>query len=445
MDVMVLVALVVGLAVGAAFGLMRGKQALAGAVARAEFDRVVGEKTTLLADFKNAQTRMSDLNGQLDNVSRELTEARERLHEVRAAKEMQEKLLQKKDEEMVAGQELLKLQFKEMSAAMLEQMGQKFTTQSEEKLGVLLNPMRERLVEFSELVTKSFSEHSKEQHTLKDVIGKIVLQTDGLTKALRGDVKAQGNWGEIMLERILEASGLEKGVGYTTQGTDMGLMDEQGNRKRPDVIVHLPDGKHIIIDSKVSLTSYERYCEPTDEAAKAMHLKDFIRSINAHVTGLSAQKYQNLKGLEAPDFVLLFMPIEGAFSLAVQQDASLHSNAWDKRIAIVSPSTLFISLKTVASLWAIDNQNKNTAEIAQRGAALYDKFAGFIDDMGSIKKALDATNSRFDSAMGKLSTGQGNLLRQAEMMKQLGLKTTKSLPKELLDQVEENNLIAADV
>ncbi len=442
MDVMVLVALVVGLAVGAAFGLMRGKQALAGAVARAEFDRVVGEKTTLLADFKNAQTRMSDLNGQLDNVSRELTEARERLHEVRAAKEMQEKLLQKKDEEMVAGQELLKLQFKEMSAAMLEQMGQKFTTQSEEKLGVLLNPMRERLVEFSELVTKSFSEHSKEQHTLKDVIGKIVLQTDGLTKALRGDVKAQGNWGEVMLERILEASGLEKGVGYTTQGTDMGLMDDQGNRKRPDVIVHLPDGKHIIVDSKVSLTAYERYCETADDVAKAAHLKDFVRSIAAHVAGLSAQKYQHLKGLDAPDFVLLFMPIEGAFSLAVQHDATLHAAAWEKGIAIVSPSNLFISLKTIASLWNIDQQNKNTAEIAERGAALYDKFVGFVEDMGSIKKALDATSARYDNAMNKLSVGQGNLVRQAEMMKKLGLKTTKALPKEMVETTVEMLAVA---
>ncbi len=445
MDVMALVALVLGIAIGACLGWMRGKQLLAGAVSREEFDREMTEKTTLQADFKNAQERLRDMNNSLETMNRELIEARERIHAAKADGDMQQKLLAKKEEEMAKSQEMLKLQFKEMSAVMLEEMGAKFNVQSEKKLGDLLLPMKDKLGEFEKLVTDSFTQQGKEQHSLKDVIEKIVLQTDGLTKALRGDVKAQGNWGEIMLERILEASGLEKGVGYTTQGTDMGLMDEQGNRKRPDVIVHLPDGKHIIIDSKVSLTSYERYCEPTDEAAKAMHLKDFIRSINAHVTGLSAQKYQNLKGLEAPDFVLLFMPIEGAFSLAVQQDASLHSNAWDKRIAIVSPSTLFISLKTVASLWAIDNQNKNTAEIAQRGAALYDKFAGFIDDMGSIKKALDATNSRFDSAMGKLSTGQGNLLRQAEMMKQLGLKTTKSLPKELLDQVEENNLIAADV
>lgn len=446
MDMMVIAALVFGVIFGLAFGIMRGKQQLAGAVARSEYEREVAEKTTLLADVKNMQGRVSELNLALEGSNRELLEARERIHSVKAAKESLEKELASKEKDWKENQELLKLQFKDMSAVMLEEMGAKFTVQSEKKLGELLLPMKDKLVGFEKLVVDNFTQEGKERHSLKDVIEKIVMQTDSLSKALRGDVKAQGNWGEIMLERILEASGLEKGVGYVTQGSEMGLMDGEGNRQRPDVIVNLPDNKHIIVDSKVSLVAYERYCAEGDEVVRAAHLKDFLRSVNAHVAGLSGKNYPDIKGLETPEIVLLFMPIEGAFSLAVQQDLNLHSAAWNKRVAIVSPSTLFISLQTVASLWKIEKQNKYAEEIAKRGASLYDKFVGFVETMMGIDRQLKAAQGSYDKAMGQLSQGTGNLVRQAEMMKDLGLKASKSLPKEMLGDYEGEvpQLVAAE-
>lgn len=430
--VLLVVGLILGAAAGFFMGQMAGKSKLAGAVARSDYDRATSDVATLTAKLEGAQARVNELAEALENKGRELVTTSENLVKLRAEAQAEARRLEEQKQTLEQMLKQMEVKFENLSKQMLEQMGKQFNTQSEEKLGALLKPMGEQLKGFNELVLKSFGEQTGQQNSLKEQIEKIVLQTDGLTKALRGDVKAQGNWGEVMLERILEVSGLKKGVGYTTQGTDMDLTDEAGNRKRPDVIIHLPDGKHAIVDSKVSLTAYERYCESDDDAAKALHLKEFLRSIYNHVNGLSAQQYQHLKGLNAPDFVMLFMPIEGAFSLAVQHDTELHANAWAKGIAIVSPSTLFISLRTIASLWSIDEQNKNTAAIASRGAALYDKFVGFIEDMSSIKKALDATVTRYENAMGKLSSGQGNLVRQAEMMRELGLKTQKALPKELL-------------
>jgi DNA recombination protein RmuC len=321
---------------------------------------------------------------------------------------------------------------------MLEQMGKKFNAQSEEKLGELLKPMKEGLNNFSKLVNDSFGEQGKEQRSLKDQIEKIVLQADSLSKALRGDVKAQGNWGEIVLERILEQSGLEKGLTYTVQGEDMKLKAEDGSRQKPDVVVNLPDGKHLIIDSKVSLTAYDRYCSEQDTSLQAGHLKDFLISIRAHIAGLAGKDYAHNAGLAAPNFVMLFMPIEGAFSLAVQQDPELTEYAWSRRIALVCPTTLFATLQTVSSLWRIEKSNRNAEDIAKRGAALYDKFVGFVEDMQGIGKQLDGARTKFDGAMNKLSTGTGNLLRQAEDMRKLGLKPKKALPRELtLDSAEE--------
>jgi DNA recombination protein RmuC len=436
MDVMMLVALLAGIALGAAFGLMRGKQAMAGAVAREQYEREVSEKTTLLADMKNAQLRMGELNTQLETSQRELVEARERIHIEKMGKEIQEQRLLDQKEEMLKMQERLKSEFKLMSAAMLEEMGVKFNTQSEKKLGELLTPMQKQLVDFNDMVTKSFTEHGKEQHTLKDVIGKIVLQTDSLSKALRGDVKAQGNWGEIMLERILEESGLRRDTDYVLQGTDMGLSGAEGNRLRPDVIVNLPDNKHIIIDSKVSLTAYDRYCGENDELARAALLKEFLRSAKAHINGLAEKRYQDIDKLSTPDFVMMFMPIEGAYSLAMQQDTELHAYAWGKRVVLVCPTTLFATLQTVASLWRIERHNQNAQEIARSGGALYDKFAGFVQDMEKMGEQMGRLQTSYDGAMGKLSKGRGNLIARVEQLKDLGATTSKALPKHLKDDGE---------
>ena len=370
-------------------------------------------KTALLKE------KLHEAQAALEQASRERTQ----FHERAVTAEANSKALEKQLREQ---QEQLKAEFKNTAHTIFEDMSKKFSTHSEKQIGDLLQPMRERLGEFQKLVTESFTAHGKEQHTLKAEVEKFARINDGLTKALRGDVKAQGNWGEIVLERILEASGLRRGEDYIVQASEMGLTGESGNRLKPDVIVKLPDNKHIIIDAKVSLTAYDRYCSQPEET----HLRDFLKSVRAHVGILEQKRYQDIEKLGTPDFVFMFMPIEGAFSFAMQEDPELQSYAWGKGIIIVPPTNLFANLRTVASLWNIDRQNKNTQEIARQGGRLYDKFASFVEDMQSIGDRLGSLQKTYDGAMNKLADGKDNLIRQAEKMKQLGAKTSKALPVE---------------
>ncbi len=339
--------------------------------------------------------------------------------------------------------ETMKVEFRNTANALFEEVSQKFTVQSEKKIGDILLPLSQRIGEFQKNVDEKFGAQGKEQHTLKAEIARIVsmneqmrLSTESLTKALRGDSKAQGNWGEVMLERILEESGLVKGSDYVVQAGEMGLKGAEGNHLRPDVIVNLPDNKHVIIDSKVSLTAYERYCRETEDAPKAILLKEFIGSIRNHIVGLEKKRYQDIEKLTTPDFVFMFLPVEGAYSLAVQADAELHSFAWGRKIALVCPSTLFASLMTIASLWRIERQNKNAQDIAQQAGWLYDKFIGFITDMQDIGDKINKTNIAYEGAMNKLSSGRGNLVARVEKLRVMGATTTKSLPKELIQSTE---------
>lgn len=327
-------------------------------------------------------------------------------------------------------QELLRQEFKNTATSIFEEYTAKFSTHSQKQIGDILNPLRERLGEFQKTIHDNFTAHGKEQHTLKAEIEKIAKANDGLARALRGDVKAQGNWGEVMLERILEESGLRKDIDYIVQASE---TNEAGNRLRPDVIVKLPENKHIIIDSKVSLTSYERYCSAADDATRAAHLRDFLKSVRAHVHGLEQKRYQDIDTLGTPDFVFLFMPIEGAYSFAMQNDPELHSYAWGKHIVIVPPTNLFANLRTVASLWRMESQNKNAEEIALHAGRLYDKFVLFVEDMLTIDQQIKRTQETYDKAINKLSTGHGNLVARAEKVKQLGAKTTKSLPRDVVE------------
>lgn len=377
-------------------------------------------------------------------MQRELGKTRERAAIAEAS-------LQAQQQQVTQSREQLKLEFENTANKLFENMSKKFTAQSEKSIGDLLNPLRERIVEFQKLVSDSFTTQGKEQHTLKNEIERIVkmneqmrLQAESLTNALRGDVKAQGNWGEIMLERILEESGLREGQDYILQASQMGLKGAEGNRLQPDVIVRLPDDKHIIVDSKVSLTSYERYSSETDETAKQAHLRDFIKSIRAHVNGLEQKKYQSIEKLGTPDFVLMFLPVEGAYSLAVQTEPDLHAFAWGKKIVLVCPATLFATLRTIASLWQIESQNQNAQEIARQGGALYDKFVGFVEDMQGIEKQMNAMHKSYEGAMNKLTTGRGNLVKSAEKLRALGAKAGKALPRELQllnDESEDEDVL----
>ena len=337
--------------------------------------------------------------------------------------------------------------FQNLANKIFEEKTARFRQDSQDGISQLLTPLKERLQEFQKKIDDSFTNQAKEQFSLKNEIARIVavnekmtLETQGLSKALKGDVKAQGNWGEVMLEKILEESGLRKGKDYIVQGSELGLKHaEDGSAIKPDVIVMLPEGKHIVVDSKVSLTHYARYCDSTDDTERQGFARDFIGSIRKHVEGLEQRRYQDAEKLGTPDFVLMFMPVEGAYSLAVQQDTKLHSYAWDKKIVIVCPSTLFASLRTIASVWKLELQNQNAQEIARRGGALYDKVAGFVEDMQKIGKQIDAAGSAYNNAMNKLSEGRGNILRQTEDLKTLGVKASKKLPIELLVSREDGN------
>lgn len=337
------------------------------------------------------------------------------------------------------------MKFENLANRIFDEKTEKFKKDSNENLGQLLGPLRERLHEFQKKVDDSFGAQAKEQFSLKNEIKNIILtnermslQTESLTKALKGDVKVQGNWGEMILEKILEDSGLRKGVNYVTQGQGLGLKHvETGGHRQPDVIVNLPDGKKLIIDAKVSLTAYERYCAATEDAERDLHLKQHLSAVRARIGELEEQRYQDMKGVDTLDFVMMFMPIEGAYSLAVQKDPDLHSYAWNKRIVIVCPTTLWATLRTVDSVWRLENQNKNAQDIAAKGGALYEKIVGFVQDMEDIGKKIGAAQTSYDGALNKLKDGKGNVLRQAEQLRDMGIKTNKTLPRHLLDSEEE--------
>jgi DNA recombination protein RmuC len=298
----------------------------------------------------------------------------------------------------------------------------------------MLDPFKEKLNEFQLKVTQYREDEMKEATTLKTEIAhilklnqKLSSDAENLTRALRGDTKMQGNWGELILEKVLEASGLRAGEEYVLQGSDMQLKDGEGNSSRPDVIIHLPEGKHIIIDSKVSLVSYERYISSMDEAEQVLALKDFTTSLKRHVSGLSDKKYHLLEKLLTPDFVLLFVPVEGAFATALQTDSEIFNYAWDRKIIIVSPTTLMVTLRTIESIWRQEKQNKNAFEIARQAGELYDKFVGFVADMEKVKGSMDVTQKHYDEAFSKLNTGRGNIVSRLEKLKELGAKATKQI------------------
>jgi DNA recombination protein RmuC len=260
-------------------------------------------------------------------------------------------------------------------------------------------------------------------------------EANNLTKALKGDVKKQGNWGEIILEKILERSGLQKGVEFEMQ---VSIASEEGKRMQPDTIIYLPDKKHIIIDSKVSLVAYEAFVNAHTDEEREEYLHKHVASVKKHIDELSKKNYQSLEQLNAPDFVLLFMPIESSFGLAVQADNELFNYAWERKIVIVSPSTLLATLRTIASIWKQERQTRNALEIAKQSGDLYDKFVGFVDDLLSLGKKMNEAKNFYDNAMNKLSTGKGNLVSKTEKIKELGAKASKSIPQPLLEKAKED-------
>ena len=341
-------------------------------------------------------------------------------------------------ESIKQSEQKLKLQFENFTNQILNDKSQILERETKNNITNLLLPLKAKIAEFTQKVDRNYSEETKEIFSLKNEINKLITnnsnmarETENLTNALKGNVKTQGIWGEVILEKVLESSGLREGEEYITQGRDLQLKSLDNKILRPDVIVNLPDNKHIIIDAKVSLTHYEKYIQALnsqeDNNLVETNLNLFIKSIQNHIANLSSKQYQANEQLLTPDFVILFLPIEGAFSMALQIMPDLLMQAWNNKIIITSPTTLLATLKTVASIWLFEKQNKNAILIARESGLLYDKFVAFTEDLTKIGQAISKSEEAYHAALNKLSLGRGNIINRAEKIKELGAKTSKKL------------------
>lgn len=340
-------------------------------------------------------------------------------------------------------QEKFTKEFENLANKILEEKSNKFTEQNKENIKNLLSPLQDKIQNFEKKVEDTHKE-SIDYHAalrqqiigLREMNAQMSKETLNLTKALKGDSKMQGNWGELVLERVLEKSGLEKGREYEVQQS---FTTDEGQRVQPDVVINLPDGKKMIVDSKVTLTAYERYVNEEDDNLKEQFLKEHVSSLKRHVDQLGEKNYQDLYKIESPDFVLLFVPIEPAFALALQEDATLYNKAFERNIVIVTPSTLLATLRTIDSMWTNQKQQENAYEIARQAGALYDKFEGFVSDLIKIGKRMDEAKSEYSQAMNKLVEGKGNLVTSVEKLKKMGAKAKKSLPEAIINRAETND------
>ena len=336
--------------------------------------------------------------------------------------------------------EQLRLQFSELAAGILEEKSASFSKESQEKFEVLLAPFHEQLSSFRQKVddihhseTRDRAALQREISSLRSLNQQMTNEAINLTRALKGDKRVQGTWGELVLERVLEQSALRKGVEYETQAV---FRDSKNRFQRPDVIVHLPEGRDIIIDSKVSLVAWERYVSSEDEKEQAAFLRSHVNAIGRHVKLLGAKDYGSLTEIRTLDFVLMFMPVEAAFLAAFQADDALFAEAISRKIILVSPTTLLTTLRTIESIWRYEKQSRNAREIAERAAALYDKFCSFTEDMERMGKQMNAFQNSYESAMTRLSQGRGNLISRVERFPQMGVKSKKTIPKSIIDQAD---------
>jgi DNA recombination protein RmuC len=336
--------------------------------------------------------------------------------------------------------EELRLQFAALAQQIFDEKSLRFSELNREKLDAILQPFNSQLTALKQELSEMYRHDSRERFSLKneivqlrDLNRQINQEAINLTRALKSDTKTQGNWGELVLERVLERSGLRRGLEYDTQG---GFRDNNNRLLKPDVLVHLPEGKDIIIDSKVSLISWERYVNSDDEDRRAAHLRALLQAIREHINSLSKKNYAELSGIQSLDFVLMFMPIEAAFSTALEQDDTLFGEALGQNIIIVTPTTLLATLRTVENIWQFEHQSKNSLEIARRAGIMYDKFRGFMEEMEKIGKQLATCHNTYDGALLKLTQGRGNLIAQAEQLRELGVQVKKDMPSSITDKAE---------
>jgi DNA recombination protein RmuC len=380
------------------------------------------------------EIKSSELQVEVQSLSNQLTK-------VSAELDSEKRISQEKLEQFNESKKQLTDHFRNLAQDILEEKSQRFATQNQQNLDLILKPLQEKISDFRKRVDDVYSEEVKERASLQAEIHNLTAlnlqmsqDANALTKALRGDSKAQGNWGELVLETILENCGLRKGHEFDVQDTQ---RTEEGHVVYPDVVIHLPESKHVVIDSKVSIAAYTRFVQTDDPDLQKLELTAHVSSIRAHMNGLSAKNYQSLYGLGSIDFVLMFIPIEPAFLAAIGHQSSLFQDALAKNIVLVCPSTLHATVRTIAHVWRQEHQNRNAQEIARLCGAMYDKFVGFVDDLDGVGKSISQTQKNYDEAYKKLTTGNGNLVRSAQRVKELGVKPNKSLPNTLIEKLED--------
>jgi DNA recombination protein RmuC len=373
-----------------------------------EKEKLISEKSTLVSELKSLDAKLTENKGEVEKLNEKFTK-----------------------------------EFENLANKILDEKSLKFTTQNQENIKNILNPLQEKIKGFEDKVEKTHKE-SIDYHAalrqqilgLKELNQQMSKETLNLTKALKGDNKIQGNWGELVLERVLEKSGLEKDREYFVQQS---FTNDDGRRILPDVVIHLPDNKKMIVDSKVSLVAYEQYINEEDETLKERFLKEHVASLKRHVDQLSDKKYEDIYKIESPDFVLLFIPIEPAFAIALNADTYLYNKAFEKNIIIVTPSTLLATLRTIDTMWNNEKQQRNALEIARQAGALYDKFQGLLIDLIGIGKRIDESKKEYSSAMNKLVEGRGNIITSVEKLKKMGAKAKKSLPEKIIERAREED------
>lgn len=419
--------------------LRKEREVLSIQLARAEqqVESLQAEKERITALLREEQQR---LLGELQQAREQWAAAERSLESARAYYKSQQEKLQEQKAEIETIKQQFNTEFQVIANKILDEKTQKFTETNTRSLDQILSPLKDKIKTFEEKVEKTYQTEAAERNTLKGVVEQLMEQSlrikdeaNSLTRALRGDSKKQGNWGEVILERVLERSGLVKDQEYRLQAS---MVDEEGRRLQPDAVIQLPDEKHLVVDSKVSLIAYEQWVNADTDEDRERFAKLHIQSVENHVKSLSAKNYHDLYQINSPDFVLLFMPIESAFSMSITYKADLFSDAWDRRVVIVSPSTLLATLRTIASMWKQERQTRNVMEIAKEAGALYDKFVGFLQDMEKVGRQLDGAVRAHEEATKKLGTGPGNVIRKVEKLKKLGARASKQIDGGLLDNDE---------
>ncbi len=407
------------------------------AEARAEHATLTQQLNARELAWKGQEQRHEQREAEFLRLTKDYTRLQEGYQHLEAR--MKERL-----QEVESMQNHFRLHFQTISQQILDQNAQRLSLEHQDRLQQVLLPLKDRLQAFENRVQQAYEAENRERFSLRQEIEKLVNvnqsigeEAKNLTRALKGGAKTQGNWGELILARVLESSGLREGQEFLTQGRDMNLRAEDGSLQQPDVIIQLPENKHLLIDAKVSLTAYERFYQEDDEITRQQSLKEHLISIRRHIVQLSEKHYASLAQLKSPDFVFLFLPLEPAFHLAIQEDQTLFSFAWEKKIVLVSPTTLLATLRTVASVWKLERRNQHAEEIARLGGALYDKVALFVEELENVGKHLERAAKAQQDAMNKLKDGRGSLLRRTEQLRDLGVSTKRELPG--VEAIEENN------